>query len=170
MPLPVGLPQDAGRAPQRVPDVSCVAFQKEVEVALSAFGDKSHRPTEEELRSALGPAYRAWERLVEEVALRIRPVSKVWGFTSSRTGWGLRLRHGERVLLYLTPALGQFLVSFALGEKAVAAARASGLPDHVLTVIEGAPRYAEGRGVRFEVRNVREIPPLAVLAEIKNAN
>ncbi len=44
------------------------------------------------------------------------------GFTAASTGWGLRVRYKERVILYMTPQQNQFLVSIVLGEKAVAAA------------------------------------------------
>jgi hypothetical protein len=60
------------------------------------------------------------------------------------------------------------LVSFALGERAVTAARAKKLAAAVLDVIDASPRYAEGRGVRFEVKSVRQIPSLVVLTQIKN--
>jgi len=68
----------------------------------------------------------------------------------------------------MSPREDHFLVSFALGEKAVVAARAHKLRKAVLKAIESAPRYAEGRGIRLEVRQVREVPALAILAEIKN--
>jgi hypothetical protein len=140
------------------------------EPSLSAFGDKSRPPSEAELRAALGAAHAAWAQLLERAAERIGPVAPVWGFTSAKSGWGLRVRRGERVILYMTPRRGSFLVSFALGEKAVAAARARRLPAAVLAAIDTAPRYAEGRGVRFEVRRAREVPALAALAGIKHEN
>lgn len=37
-----------------------------------------------------------------------------------------------------------------------------------MKAIESAPKYAEGRGVRLEVRRAREVSALATLAEIKN--
>ena len=141
---------------------------KRISVALSAFTDKSHQPTDKDLRSVLGKAYAPWVRLIELVSDRIAPVSQVWGFTSASTGWGLRLKRNDRVILYMTPREKHFLVSFALGEKAVVAAHASKLPAAVLKAIESAPKYAEGRGVRFEVRQAREVAALATLAEIKN--
>ena len=70
----------------------------------------------------------------------------------------------------MTPSLSHFVVSFALGEKAVAAARARKLPDSLLKVIDASPRYAEGRGVRIEVRTKQGIRPLVALARIKSAN
>jgi hypothetical protein len=137
-------------------------------VTLSAFADKKNQPTEKDLRSVLGKAYPAWVRLIELVSDRIDPISQVWGFTSASTGWGLRLKRNDRIILYMTPREDHFLVSFALGEKAVVAARAHKLRKAVLKAIESAPKYAEGRGVRLEVRHAREVPALATLAEIKN--
>lgn len=137
-------------------------------MALSAFTDKTHQPTNKDLRTVLGKAYPAWVRLIELVSDRIDPISQVWGFTSASTGWGLRLKRNDRIILYMTPRDDHFLVSFALGEKAVAAARVSKLPRTVLKAIESAPKYAEGRGVRLEVRQAREVSAIATLAEIKS--
>lgn len=139
-------------------------------MSLSIFTDKAHEPTEKDLRSVLGKAYPAWVRLIELVSDRISPISQIWGFTSASTGWGLRLKRNDRVILYMTPREKHFLVSFALGEKAVATAHASKLPTTVLKAIESAPKHAEGRGVRFEVRQAREVAALVSLAEIKNTH
>lgn len=139
-------------------------------MAFSAFADKAHQPTEKDLCSVLGKAFTAWVRLIELVSDRVPAISQVWGFTSARFGWSIRLKRKDRVILYMTPREKHFLVSFALGEKAVVAAHAQKLPAAVLKAIESAPKYAEGRGVRFEVRQAREVPALAALAEIKNAH
>lgn len=137
-------------------------------MALSAFSDKAHRPTDKDLRSVLGKAHPAWVRLIELVSDRIAPILPVWGFTSANFGWSIRLKRKDRVILYMTPREDHFLVSFALGEKAVVAAHAHKLPATVLKAIESAPKYAEGRGVRLEVRQAREVSALATLAEIKS--
>lgn len=139
-------------------------------MALSEFTDKSRQPDAAALRAALGRAHAAWTRYIELVEEQIGPVSQVWGFTGSATGWGLRLKRGDRIIVYLAPRRGAFMVSLALGEQAVAAARSSRLPAPVLAAIEAAPRYAEGRGVRFEVRTMRDAAPLALLARIKSEN
>ncbi|MFI5120960.1 MAG: DUF3788 family protein [Thermoanaerobaculia bacterium] len=137
-------------------------------MALSAFADKAHRPTDDDLRSVLDRAHEAWARLIELVTARIDQILPVWGFTSDVTGWGLRLKRKGRVILYMTPRKGHFLVSFALGEKAVADARGRKLPASLLKAIDAAPRYPEGRGVRLEVRQTREVSALATLARIKS--
>ena len=139
-------------------------------MALSTFNDKKTQPTEADVRAALGRAWPAWEKLLSGTRERIGPIDEVWGFTSSTTGWGLRLRHKDRVLVYMTPQKSQFLVSLVLGEKAVAAAQAIRLPSALHDAIDAAPRYAEGRGVRVVVKGVKDVAGLVALAEIKRSN
>jgi hypothetical protein len=67
----------------------------------------------------------------------------------------------------MTPCRGYFLASFALGRKAVAAAHDRGLPAQILKTIDDAPQYAEGRGLRFEIRSRKDVRYLEMLADIK---
>jgi hypothetical protein len=73
------------------------------------------------------------------------------GLRSKKIGWSARINHGKRTIVYLLPGDGWFQVSLALGEKAAAAARNSELRDAILPLIEAAPKYAEGRGISFEI-------------------
>ena len=139
-------------------------------MALSAFIDQAQSPSDERLGEVLGKSHRAWTRLLEAISQELAPVSLEWGFASATTGWGLRIRVKKRVIVYVTPNRGYFTVSFALGEKAVKAAHELGLPQSVLEVIEAAPRYAEGRGVRFVVRHLNQVPALVMLARVKHDN
>jgi len=72
------------------------------------------------------------------------PVTEEWGFTSKKTGWGLRLKREERAILYMTPCEDHFLASFALGEKAVEAAHESDLPASAIEIIDNAPSMLKG--------------------------
>ena len=138
-------------------------------MALSVFEDKSTPPTEDALHAALGTTTPWWLELIARIGARFSPVDETWGFSGKSTGWGLRLKHGERTILYMTPRDGHFLVSFALGEKAVKAAHERALPAGVLSAIDRAPKYAEGRGVRFEIRAGEDLAAMEALAEIKMA-
>lgn len=138
-------------------------------MALSAFADKSSPPTPDAVAAVLGPAWEPWQALQDRLQAEVGPLAPIWGFTSKSTGWGLRLRRGERVVLYLTPQAGQFLASLALGDRALAVARGSGLPPQVLAVLDAAPRYAEGTGVRLVIRQAQEIPAVLLLARAKLA-
>ncbi len=70
----------------------------------------------------------------------------------------------------MTPCKGHFLVGFALEEKVVQAGRDSGSPDTILSVIDEAPKCAEGRGVRLEIRNRRDREDVKKLAALTMAN
>ena len=139
-------------------------------MALSALAEKSHEPTDKDLREVLGKVYDVWKDLIDVVEQRIGQISQVWGYTSKKTGWGLRLKQKDRIILYMTPQTVKFLVSFALGERVVAAGRLRGLSPALLKAIDAAPRYADGRGLRLEVSGKRQVLCLAALAEIKSEN
>ena len=139
-------------------------------MALSVFDDKARQPTEADLARALKGSFVFWNELKESIASRFAPLTFEWGFTGKTTGWGMRLKHKERIVLYLTPGDGYFLASFVLGEKAVQAAHEAKLPTAILKLIDNAKKYAEGRGVRFKVTSVRDVRNIEKLAAIKMSN
>ncbi len=139
-------------------------------MALSAFDNKSKHPVDKELAKTLGSTFLLWNKLKTRIVAKFAPVSEEWGYSSQSMGWGLRLKRDKRAILYMTPCQGYFLTSFALGEKAVQAAHASGLPTSILTAIDGATKYTEGRGVRLVVKTAKDMRNIEKLAAIKMAN
>jgi hypothetical protein len=137
-------------------------------VALSVFSDPSRAPTPEELVAVLGPAAPLWASLVDEVRAMAGELVEAWHFGGAAYGWSLRLSRGGRNLVYLTPREGAFLVGVALGGKAIAVAEAAGtVSPRTGEVIDAAPRYAEGIGVRFEVASAADLGVARELARIK---
>lgn len=134
----------------------------------SAFQDETCTPTDDAVRGVLGDAFATWAQLRALIAERIGPVSEVWKYTNAHTGWALRIVHRDRVIFYVTPQPARFIVSLALGARAVAAARTARLSARVLEAIEEAPGNTEGRAVRISVRDGRYIRTLARLAQIKS--
>ncbi|HEY9227735.1 MAG TPA: DUF3788 family protein [Gemmatimonadaceae bacterium] len=140
-------------------------------MALSVFTDRSKPPSDHDVAAALGRTATLWVKVQQQIAVRLPgDVATVWGYTSKSTGWGLRVKQGDRIIVYLTPCEGYFLASFALGQKAVDAARAERLPKALLAVIDAAPKYAEGRGVRLRVRASADAQNVVRLAAIKAAS
>jgi hypothetical protein len=139
-------------------------------MTLSVLNDKSILPQDNDLAATLGSTFVFWNELKRLVASKFTPLSVEWGYASKKTGWGLRLKREKRTILYMTPCEGYFMVSFALGEKAVKVAHDSDLPISVLKVIDSAKKYAEGRGVRLEVRSAEDVRNVEKLAVIKMAN
>jgi hypothetical protein len=139
-------------------------------MALSAFDDKSRKPGTGDLKKMLGRTSAHWENLIAYLAGEYTPLDQTWNFAGANWGWSLRLKQKKRTILYLTPCKAYFFVGFVLGEKAVKAAHESSLPDSILTVIDAAKKYAEGRGVRLEIRNNKDLDNVKKLCAIKTAN
>jgi hypothetical protein len=139
-------------------------------MALSAFDDKSREPNKAMLTGTLGRSAALWEALVDHLATEYQPLSESWNFAGAKYGWSYRAQRKKRTILYLTPCKKYFLAGFALGEKAVRAAHAAKLPKDILAAIDAAPKYAEGRGIRLEVRYKRDLDGIKKLAAIKMAN
>ncbi|MHC4134833.1 MAG: DUF3788 domain-containing protein [Planctomycetota bacterium] len=139
-------------------------------MALSVFDDKSVPPRKAELAKMLGRTSTHWDALRTRLAGEFEPLSEEWSFGGKKWGWTLRLKHKKRAIVYMTPCRRFFLAGFALGEKAVKAARECAVPAPMLAAIDAAPRYAEGRGLRLEIRNKKDLEGIVRLAMIKMAH
>ena len=138
--------------------------------SANAFVDHAAKPTPQELSAALGATGALWNKLVACLADDHGITVQEWHSYSRKSGWSLRLKLKKRTILYMSPCKGSFRVAFALGDRAVEAARESKLPKSVVKAIEGAPRYAEGTGVRLLVTRVSDLAAIQKLAAIKLAN
>jgi len=132
----------------------------------NAFVGKKSQPTTHEIKAALGPAAVPWDELIAWLT-GLGLHCNEWQSISPKYGWSLRPKLKERTILYMGPCESCFRVSFALSDKAVAAARASNLPKDLISEIAGARRYAEGTGVRIIVKKSGDLAPVRKLAEIK---
>lgn len=136
----------------------------------NAFVGNATKPTDAELAAALGPAKTLWDQLLNGLAARCKVDVREWSSYSRKAGWSLSVKHKQRVIVYLSPCQGCFRASFALGGKAVQAARQSGLPPGVIKIIDQARRYAEGTAVRIEVKAAKDLAVVEKLAAIKMAS
>jgi hypothetical protein len=132
----------------------------------NAFIGSAQPPTDDELSVQLGAARALWDELLTLLALPVRE----WHSYSPKAGWSLKLKLGKRTIVYLAPCHGSFRVAFVLGAKAVEAARQCELPKAVIKIIDEAPRYAEGTGVRLEIKARKDLAAVKKLADVKLAN
>jgi len=136
---------------------------------VNAFIGKAKAPTGAEVDAALGATAALWKQLVDWMAEQGAGESE-WNSSGAKYGWALRLKQKKRNIVYLAPCEGCFRVAFVLGEKAVAAARKSDLAKSTLKIIDEAPRYPEGTGVRLMVKAAKDLAAIKKLALIKMAN
>jgi hypothetical protein len=136
---------------------------------LNAFIGKAKKPTDGELAAELGPARALWDQLVAGLANDGVDIQE-WNSYSRKAGWSLRLKHKDRNIVYLSPSRGCFMASFALGDKAMKAARQTGLPQKVIKIIDQAKRYAEGMAIRIDVKGPEDVAVVKKLAAAKLEN
>ena len=132
----------------------------------NAFIGRTKPPTDDELSAELGAARALWDELLAELALP----TQEWNSYSPKAGWSLKVKLGKRTILYMAPCHGSFRVAFILGAKAVEAARHSKLSKAMVKIIDQAPRYPEGTGVRLEIAARKDLAAVKKLAEVKRAN
>ncbi|HEU5402564.1 MAG TPA: DUF3788 family protein [Terriglobales bacterium] len=138
-------------------------------MATNAFIGRATKPTEAELASELGPRKPLWDELLVELE-RLGVTDQEWSSYSLKSGWALKVLRKKRVIVYLGPMRGGFRASFVLGEKAIAAAKASKLSAKVHKLVSEGKRYPEGTAVRIEIASHADVSAAAKLAAIKLAS
>src|ERR1017187_4350106 len=136
----------------------------------NAFVGITVQPTEKDIYAALGPSATTWKELVDWLARELGVAEQEWKSSSPKYGWSLRLKLKKRTIIYLGPCNGCFRASFVLGDKAVAATRTISLPKPDIKLIDEAPHYAEGTGLRLIVKTAKDLAAIRILALIKLPN
>lgn len=144
--------------------------EKEQLIVTNAFIGKAEAPTERELTEALGAAKAAWDAFLIELAKEHDVTSREWKCYSPKWGWSMRVKRGQRTIVWLSPRPGRFEVLFILGAKAMSAVKQCKLPKRVVTALGEAKKYPEGTGVRLEVKKAQDLRGLVQLVAIKIAN
>jgi len=136
----------------------------------NAFIGRTERPTDADLAKALGLLKPVWDGLLADLAARHGVTVQEWTSYSLKAGWSLRLKRGKRTIVWMAPCEGCFRVAFILGDKALLAARQSGLSARALRALDEAERYPEGTGVRLLIKRPADIPTVKKLAVVKLEN
>ncbi len=136
----------------------------------NAFIGRTEAPDEAALAAALGPLKSVWDGLIAEMAATHETVQE-WKSYSPKHGWALRLLRKKRTIVWLAPCAGGcFQVMFILGDRAMKAARECGLSASALKILEKAPKYPEGTGIRLLIRGPGDLATVRKLAVVKLAN
>lgn len=132
--------------------------------------DKGKKPGEAELKSALSKTFPCW-KTIEEFTLKAEPSAKGdWHFSGAKFGWSFRISDKKRVIIYLLPRDKFFKCAFVFGGKAYEAVMASDASDEIKNELKAAKPYAEGRGIRIEVKSKTILSDIKKLVKIKVGN
>ena len=135
----------------------------------NAFIGRIDQPQPEEVDAVLGKSAAAWHRLVQWLMEKESVTKQEWTSFSAKYGWSLKMKKKKRTIIYLGPSMGSFTAGLVLGPRAMTAARGGDLSAETLKILDDAPRYPEGTGVRIQVKNSKGLGPIRSLVKIKLA-
>jgi hypothetical protein len=133
----------------------------------SIFTNKAQTPNEIGLQKALGETYAYWQIFAEHTKKLYPESTEEWSFTSEKFGWSFRIKDKKRVLIYLLPRDKFFKVAFVFGQKATDVIMESNISESLKKELQAAKVYAEGRGIRIEIKDESWLKDILNLIEIK---
>ena len=129
----------------------------------SIFTDKTKVPNEAELKNALGDTFILWEQLVAFTKSINPKAFEEWKYSGVKYGWSFRVNDQKRVIIYLLPRDHYFKIAFVFGQKATDKVLESNVAQVFKDELRAAEVYAEGRGIRIDVKddsNMKDFLPL----------
>ena len=134
---------------------------------ISIFTDKSIEPGENDLRETLGDLYHLWDE-IKNFVLGLYPSAVMeWNYPGKKYGWSYRLKDKKRAIIYLLPRDKYFKVAFVFGQKTTNEIMGSEISDDIKTELANARVYAEGRGIRIEIKDTRVLDDVKKLVVMK---
>jgi hypothetical protein len=136
----------------------------------SIFSKKSHPPSAKDLKEALGDTLVLWQSVANFTRVSFPLVKEEWNFPGEKYGWSFRMSDKKRVIVYLLPRDKFFKVAFVFGQKAVDKILQSSISQSIKEELLATRIYAEGRGIRIDVKDESLLQDIKELIKIKIAN
>ena len=134
---------------------------------LSVFMDKAVKPSKKDLPETLGSSYGWWEAIENFVLEKYPDGKSEWNFPGKKYGWSYRIKDKKRAIIYFLPLDQYFKVGFVFGQKAFDQIMESAISDEIKNELREATKYAEGRGIRIDVKDESVLSDIKKLIEIK---
>ncbi len=133
----------------------------------SIFINKEEQPNETDLKRGIGNTFATWQAFANYTRSLYPKATEEWHFSGAKYGWSYRISDKKRVLLYLLPRDNYFKVAFVFGQKAVDVILKTEISENIKTEIRKAKVYAEGRGIRIDIRDTALVRDIEELIAIK---
>lgn len=133
----------------------------------SIFTDKTTVPGDADLLVELKETYDLWCTIRDHVHKIYPEAVDEWNYSGAKYGWGFRIKDKKRVIVYLLPREGFFKVAFVFGQKATDAIIESTITASIKELLKASKVYAEGRGIRIDIRDKSLIKDVNQLVDIK---
>lgn len=135
----------------------------------SVFSNKEIIPGDQALFMELKNTCDLWNSIRDYVQEKAPDSVEEWKYSGKKFGWSFRINDKKRVIVYLLPREAYFKVAFVFGQKATDAIVNSTISDTIKKELLSAKAYAEGRGIRIDVRDPDVLEDIRQLIGIKLA-
>lgn len=136
----------------------------------SIFTEKAVIPTQKDLIAALDKTFDLWQSICDFTYQKYPAANAEWNYPGDKYGWSFRIKDKKRAILYLLPRDKFFRIAFVFGQKAFDTILSSSVADEIKNHLKEAKVFAEGRGIRLEIRTKKSLPDIYRLIEIKISN
>jgi hypothetical protein len=136
-------------------------------MTMGYFTNRSHQPSPEEIRLALGSRYSLWERLTRFIKTnyQIEGEFSFWG--PAKSGWNLRYRRKGKALVALYPQKERVLAQVVLGKAQAERALSLKLGEKVSKMLREAPQLHDGRWLSIPILNEADAEDVEQLLLVK---
>jgi hypothetical protein len=134
---------------------------------ISCFIDKNIVPNETELKNALRNTFALWNEIRSFVIEKYPNAKEEWNYPGVKYGWSYKIKDSKRAIIYLLPRNNYFKVAFVFGMKATEEILNNSIDEAIKNELKLAKVYAEGRGIRIDIKNKAVLKDIYELIEIK---
>jgi hypothetical protein len=136
-------------------------------MTMGYFTNRSHQPSPEEIRLALGSLYPLWERLTRfiDTNYQIAGEFSFWG--PAKSGWNLRYRKKGKALVALYPQKERIMAQVVLGKAQAERAQSLKLGEKVSKMLREAPQLHDGRWLSIPILNEADAEDVEQLLLVK---
>jgi hypothetical protein len=134
----------------------------------SIFTDKNKLPNDNDLKESLGDTYQLWQLIKDYIISKYPKGFEEW--SCSKYGWSFRIKDKKRAIIYMLPRDKFFKVALVYGQKATDMIMKSQIANSIKTELDSAKIYAEGRGIRIDIKDKMIISDIKELIDIKLTN
>ena len=136
-------------------------------MTMGYFTNRSHQPSPEEIRLALGSLHPLWERLTRfiDTNYQIAGEFSFWG--PAKSGWNLRYRKKGKALLALYPQKEGIMAQVVLGKAQAERALSLKVGEKVSKMLREAPQLHDGRWLSIPILNEADAEDVEQLLLVK---
>ncbi len=134
-----------------------------------ALTDKSVKPDDSLIHSAIGDNMKYWTEFMEYMQNTYSDLTLDWKAYKDAKCWLMPVSVKKKNLCWITILIGAFRVSFWFGKKLENQVLNSDLPDRILEEYRNAEQNKMGRGISITVENQVDLEHIKRLLEFKAA-